>query len=70
MGSIIAEVLIDILFQTLFQTCCGWLGHWVVRILTLGKVQIEYGDETSSCLAGITGVIFLIAVGMLIWVAF
>lgn len=62
MGSVISEVLIDILFHS----CCGWLGHWVVRIFTLGKVQMEYGDETPSSLAAIIGVLFLISAALLI----
>ena len=61
--SIIGEILIEFLFHT----CCGWLGHWVVRILTLGKIKMEYGDETPSCLAEVVGVAFLIPVSILIW---
>tara|TARA_B110000908_G_scaffold172778_1_gene243132 strand:- start:134 stop:331 length:198 start_codon:yes stop_codon:yes gene_type:complete len=38
------EFIIEILFFSLF----GWFGHTIVKIMTFGKIRLEYGDSSGS----------------------
>ena len=40
--------MIHFLFESVFLTICGWVGHVVVRILTLGRVKLDWGTESES----------------------
>ena len=58
-------IITDILVDILFYTCCGWVGHIVIKIITLGKVDLEYGDSSESPIAASIGAAFLIAIAIL-----
>jgi hypothetical protein len=33
--------------ECLFFTVCGWIGHVVVKAVTFGKMDLEWGAELS-----------------------
>jgi hypothetical protein len=35
--------MLHVVIDAVFFTICGWLGHVVVRMLTLGRVKLEWG---------------------------
>ena len=59
-------IITDIIIDLLFYTCCGWVGHIVVKIFTLGKVDLDYGDSSEAPIAAYTGAAFLIAISVLV----
>lgn len=57
--------MIETLVEILFYTLCGWVGHWTVKLLTLGKVDLDYGDTSDGPVAEWIGliVLLLLAIG-------
>lgn len=55
--------LIEWLIECLFYTVCGWLGHTVVWLVTLGRVDLPWGADAESILAEWIGVGSLILLG-------
>ncbi len=48
----------------------GWVGHVVVRILTFGRVQLDWHGGAESYLTQLTGAFFVLAIGGVIaWLA-
>ena len=58
--------MIHFLFESVFLTICGWVGHVVVRILTLGRVKLDWGTESESSVTEAIGIIFLLMMGILV----
>jgi len=58
--------MIAFIVEILFFGFCGWLGHVVVKLVTLGKVDLEYGDSSESVITEWIGVGVLLAIAMLI----
>jgi hypothetical protein len=58
-------LIVEWLIEVLFFTCCGWVGYIVVKVITLGKVELEYGDSSESFLTQCIGFIFILAVILL-----
>lgn len=62
--------MIHFLFESVFLTICGWVGHVVVRILTLGRVKLDWGteseSESESSVTEAIGIIFLLMMGILV----
>ena len=58
--------MIAFVLEILFFGFCGWLGHVVVKILTFGKVDLDYGDSSESVITEWIGVGVLLAIAMLI----
>ena len=57
--------MLHFLFECVFHFICGWVGHIVVRILTLGRVKLDWGAESESNVTEAVGVIFLLMIGIL-----
>ena len=62
----VIEWIIEILFLTFF----AWVGHWCVKLLTFGRVELEYGDSSESLLTGCIGFAVVLGVALLVmeWV--
>lgn len=58
--------MIAFIVEILFYGFCGWLGHVAVKIVTLGKVDLDYGNSSESVIAEWIGVGVLLAIAMLI----
>lgn len=59
-------LMLHLVFDYFFFSICGWFGHVVVRILTLGRVKLDWGTESESNVAEVIGAIFLLMIGILI----
>lgn len=59
-------IVIEWLIEILFFACCGWVGYIVVKILTFGKVEIDYGRSAESVIAEFIGCGFLLVVSLLV----
>lgn len=58
--------MISFIVEMIFFSICGWIGHAVVKVLTFGKVDLDYGDSSDSVITQWIGVGVLLAVAMLI----
>jgi len=58
----VIEWIIEILFFTFF----AWVGHWVVKLLTFGKVKLEYNDSSESVITGCIGFAFILGAALMI----
>jgi hypothetical protein len=58
----VIEWIIEILFFTFF----AWVGHWVVKLLTFGKVKLDYGDSSESVITACIGFAFILGVALLV----
>lgn len=59
--------LFGFLFELAFHKICGWIGHITVKVLTFGKVEIDWGDSSESILAEMIGVGVLLGLAALVW---
>lgn len=62
MGWFLGELLLGILIEL----CCGFIGHWFVRILTLGKVQLSFSNDEFT-IATLIGIFVLIGAAVLLF---
>ena len=58
--------MIAFIIEILFFGFCGWLGHVAVKIFTLGRVSLDYGDNSESVITEWIGVGAFLAIAMLI----
>lgn len=58
--------MIHFFFEGVFLSICGWVGHVVVRTLTLGRVELDWGAESESSVTEAIGMIFLLMVALLV----
>lgn len=56
--------MIESLVEILFYSLCGWVGHIAVKIFTLGKVDLDYGDTSDGCVAEWIGVVVLLLLAL------
>lgn len=54
------------IFEVLFCSVCSWVGYIVVKILTLGKLELDYGDAPGGMISGLLGLGFLVSIMLLI----
>lgn len=48
--------------ELLFHTVCGWIGATLLKIITFGRVNLDWGEGcTESVLAEWTGLLVLVA---------
>ncbi len=40
--------ILAFLWECLFYAACGWIGHWTVKILTLGRVNLDWGETAEG----------------------
>ena len=55
-----------IVFEFLFDTLCGWIGYVVVKGITFGKIDLEWGSSSESVVAEFIGLGILLGAGALI----
>jgi hypothetical protein len=61
--------ILEFIIECLFFTVCGWIGHIVVKVITLGKVDLEWGAAAESALTEWIGLFFLLSVaGLIAWI--
>lgn len=60
--------ILEFIVEYLFFTICGWIGHVVVKALTFGKVDLEWGSGSESVLTEWLGLFFVLVVaGLIAW---
>jgi hypothetical protein len=62
--------MLQFLVEVVFHTVCGWIGSTSVKVLTFGRVQLDWGDGCSeSVLAEWIGLLALVglSVSVLVW---
>ena len=61
-------ILLHFIIDILFFTVCGWIGHVVVKALTFGKVNLDWGSGSESILTEWLGLFFLLlTAGLIAW---
>ena len=58
--------VIQFFIEILFDTICGWVGHIVVKAVTFGKVDLDWGNSSESIITAYIGAGVLLALAMLI----
>ena len=58
--------IIQLIGDFLFHSLCGRLGHFVVKVVTFGKVEIEWENSSESILAEYIGGGILLGTAVLI----
>lgn len=43
------------LLEVVCHTCCGWVGHHFVKLITFDQVELDYGEASESILAEVIG---------------
>lgn len=62
--------MLHFLVEMVFHTICGWIGSTSVKVLTFGRVRLDWGDNCSeSVLAEWIGLLALVGltVSILVW---
>jgi hypothetical protein len=60
-------ILVQLTIRLLFGVVCGWLGHMLVRALTLGRVDLDWGAGSESVIAEWLGLfLVLLLAGLLV----
>ncbi|MDP4793010.1 MAG: hypothetical protein NWQ35_00915 [Verrucomicrobiales bacterium] len=59
-------IVIQLIADFLFHSLCGRLGHFVVKAVTFGKVEIEWEISSESILAEYIGAGILLGAAVLI----
>ena len=57
--------MLHFVFECVFLSICGWVGHVVVRIITLGRVKLDWVANSESSVTEAIGAIFLLMIGIL-----
>lgn len=62
-------MIVAFFVEILFFTVCGFIGHVVVKALTLGKVDLDWGRGSESVLAEWLGFFFILfTAGVIAWI--
>ena len=60
--------ILRFIVECLFFTVCGWIGHVVVKTVTLGRVDLDWGSGVESILSEWIGFLFLLLMtGFIAW---
>lgn len=63
-------IIIQFLIRVIFIIICGWTGSVIVRLVTLGKVDIAWGldyDAETSVAEWIGSFFWLLVAAMTVW---
>lgn len=61
--------IFEFIVECLFFTICGWIGHIVVKAVTLGRIDLDWGSASESIVAEWLGLaIVLLVVGCIAWI--
>lgn len=58
--------LFHFLVEVVFYTVCGWIGSTFVRLLTFGRVDLDWREGSESVLAEWIGLAVLVGVILLV----
>lgn len=58
--------IFGIIIEGFFYVACGWFGHALVKVITFGKVDLEWGGDSESVVAEIIGIVALLFIGLVI----
>lgn len=58
--------MLDSLVGIIFDTICGGIGHHFVKFVTLGRVDLDWGEGSGSVLAQWVGVFVLVGLGVIV----
>lgn len=58
--------IIALIFEGLFYFACGWFGHVLVKVITFGKIDLEWGADSESFVATIIGIAALLFIGLVL----
>ncbi len=64
------ELLLWFLWEFLFQLVCGCIGHYFVKLVTFGKVDLGYGEGSDSIVAELIGFAVVIGLGVIVAAVF
>jgi hypothetical protein len=60
--------IVEFIIECLFFTVCGWIGHFVVKTITFGKVDLDWGSGAESGLTEWLGFFFVLLIaGLIAW---
>lgn len=59
-------IIIQLIGDFLFHSLCGRIGHFAVKAVTFGKVEIEWENSSESVLAEYIGAGILLGAAVLI----
>lgn len=57
--------MMQLLVEVIFDTVCGWVGHATVKLLTLGRVDLDWGEGSDSVVARWIGLFVLVGLTVL-----
>jgi hypothetical protein len=57
-----AMIVLEFILECLFYTVCGWVGHVVVKAITFGRVELDWGTSSESVLTEWIGLVFVLVV--------
>lgn len=66
MIQLLVDLLVVFLPESLFCVC-GWTGSFVVRVITLGRVNLAWGADLSTIGTSVIGMIFLLLLGSILF---
>lgn len=52
----------DVIALAVFHVVCGWTGHAFVKVVTLGKVDLPWGDDSEGVITEAIGVAVLLGI--------
>ena len=52
--------MMQLLIGIIFDTACGWIGHTAVKLLTFGRIDLDWGQGSESVLAQWIGLFVLV----------
>jgi len=62
-------IILEVIVEILFFAVCGWIGHVVVKAVTFGKVDLDWGSGSESVLTECIGFFsILFAAGLIAWI--
>jgi hypothetical protein len=63
-------IMADFIIEILFFTVCGWVGHIVLKLLSFGRIDLDWGRGAESVAAELFGFFFLLfTAGLIAWIA-
>lgn len=59
-------IVISWIVEIFFEALCGWVGYAVVKVITCGKVELDWTNGGESVVASVFGIVFLLMLLFLI----
>ena len=55
-------MLFEVIMEVLIHGFYGWVGHMFVRVITFGRVRLDYGEDAESAHAEVIGAVVLLVI--------